>query len=275
MLGVLHKMSFTYKVLLGKEEKNEIKLKFQVFFHSVYNRELSDIDWEHQFIHSPYNDSPLFIVEDDEKIIGSALMISQCFTDGENSGNYYLWTTSAIDKEYRSKGVYAELLKKQREYSEETNKSFIFSFPNKLAYPVVKLFGGFKDLKKSNLVKTTLNNFDVSKVSNSLIVDKPLFEWRFEHKDYLFFNYNKYVLVGKEYENILDILAIYPMEEFKELDVNYQKPLSNQTIITLELFLKNTQNLEILDTLNGTYFPIDKTVKYDNININLLMSDVF
>ena len=275
MQGVLHNMCITYKVILNPEEKKTIKSEFQNFFYSIYNRELNNTDWEHQFIHSPYNDSPLFIAQDNEKIIGSALMIAQRFTDGTNDGNYYLWTTSAIDKNYRSRGIYAELLAKQREYATETDKSFIFAFPNKLAYPVVKLFGGFKDLQKSNLVKTTLNNLDFSKISNSLSIDKPFFQWRFEHKDYLFFNYEENILIGKKYENILDILAIYPKETFKELDINYQEVLSSQTIITLELFLENIQDTEVLDTLNGTYFPIDKTVNFDNITINLLMSDVF
>jgi len=275
MQGVLHKMSIEYKIILDPEEKNAMKLAFQNFFSSIYERELSDRDWEHQFIHSPYKDSPLFLALDNKKIIGSALMIAQKFTDGDTTGDYYLWTTSAIDKAYRSKGIYAELLAKQRAYASETHKSFIFAFPNKLAYPVVKLFGGFKDLKKSNLVKTTLQDIDFSKISNSLIIDKVFFDWRFEHKEYLFLTYKSYVLIAKKYEDTLDILAIYPKNDFDNINIQYQEVSNKQSIITLELFLFENSNVAILDTLNGTYFPIDKTINYDKITINLLMSDVF
>lgn len=275
MQGVQRRMSITYEIILDPKAKNSIKSEFQNFFYFVYNRKLSDIEWKHQFIHSPYNDSPLFIAYDEDKIVGSALMIQQRFTDGKKYGKYYLWTTSAIDKKYRNKGIYAKLLEMQRKYAEKTDKAFIFAFPNKMAYPVVKLFGGFKDLQKSDLVKTTINNLDFSKISNSLIINKQFFQWRFEHKDYLFINYEKYVLIGKKYANTLDILAIYPQETFKEFNINYQEVISSETIITLDIFIKNTQHTEVLDTLKGTYFPIDKTVNYDNITINLLMSDVF
>ena len=268
-------MSIEYKIILSPEEKNVIKSKFQNFFSSIYERELSDKDWEHQFIHSPYNDSPLILALDNDEIIGSAFMIAQRFTDGTQNGDYYLWTTSAIDKAYRSKGIYAELLAKQRAYASKTKKSFIFAFPNKLAYPVVKLFGGFKDLQKSNLVKTTLQNIDFSKISNSLLIDKAFFDWRFEHKPYLFLTYQEYVLIAKRYEDTLDILAIYTQNTLKALDIVYEEISTEQSIITLELFLFENSNTEVLDTLKGTYFPIDKTINYDALTINLLMSDVF
>jgi len=268
-------MNIEYRILLKREEKEEIKDEFQNFFSSIYDQKLSDADWEHQFIHSPYNDSPLFLVLDGGKIIGSALMISQKFTDQSMEGSYYLWTTSAIAKEYRSKGVYAELLSKQREYAEKTDKSFIFAFPNKLAYPVVKLFGGFKDLEKTNLVKATLAQIDFSKISNSLLIDKQFFDWRFEHKPYLFYTYENEIIIAKQYEDTLDVLAIYPQEAFKGIAIKYNEISTEQKIITIASFLKEDSDVEILDKINGTYFPIDKNVTYETITINLLMSDVF
>lgn len=275
MRGVQPDMSIVYKVLLEVKEKEAIKNEFQNFFASIYDQILSDTLWEHQFLHSPYDDSPLFLVFDDDKIIGSALMIAQRFSTIEDEGSYYLWTTSAIVKEYRSKGIYAELLSKQREYAEKTHKSFIFAFPNKLAYPVVKLFGGFKDLVKTNLVKTTLSQIDFSKTYNTLLIDQSFFDWRFEHKSYLFYMYENSVIVAKKYEDTLDVLAIYPQEVFKETDVTYHQIAPEQKIITIASFLKEASDVEILDKVNGTYFPINKNVNYDTMNINLLMSDVF
>ena len=275
MLEVQRNMNIEYKVLLQAEEKEEFKDEFQLFFASIYNQKLTDLDWEHQFINSPYNDSPLFLVLNKNKIIGSALMIGQKFTNKEKKGSYYLWTTSAIDKEYRSKGIYAELLVKQREYAEKTNKSFIFAFPNKLAYSVVKLFGGFKDLEKTNLVKTTLEQIDFFKVFNTLVIDKQFFDWRFEHQAYLFYRYENKIIIAKEYEDTLDVLAIYPQEDLEGFAISYREVDMEQKIITIASFLKENNNSETLNQVNGTYFPIDKTVDYSSITINLLMSDVF
>jgi len=270
-----HNIMIKYKILLTPQEKQKIKKEFQDFFKEVYNQSLSEDNWEHQFIHSPYDDSPLILALYDNKIIGSALMIAQKFSTIEDKGLYYLWTTSAIAKEYRSKGIYAELLSKQREYAEKTHKSFIFAFPNKLAYPVVKLFGGFKDLVKTDLVKTTLSQIDFSKTFNTLLIDQSFFDWRFEHKSYLFYMYENSVIVAKKYEDTLDVLAIYPQNAFKEIGVTYDQIAPEQKIITIASFLKEAGDVEILDKVNGTYFPINKNVNYDTMNINLLMSDVF
>jgi len=268
-------MNIVYKILLKAEEKEAIKDEFQNFFASIYDQKLSDVNWEHQFLHSPYEDSPLFLVFDNNKIIGSALMIAQKFRTMEDEGSYYLWTTSAIAKEYRNKGIYAELLLKQREYAENTHKCFIFAFPNKLAYPVVKLFGRFKDLVKTNLVKTTLSQIDFSKISNTLLIDQAFFDWRFEHKKYLFYMYEGDVIVAKKYEDVLDVLAIYSQEVFGEIDVTYHQIVPKQKIITIASFLKEDSDAEILDKVSATYFPINKNINYDALTINLLMSDIF
>ena len=159
-----------YKIVTSVESKQALKNDFQVFFKDVYEQDLSDNNWEHQFLHSPYEDSALFLAFDNEKIVGSALMIPQKYQTKACSGSYYLWTTSAVSKAYRSKGVYAELLAMQREYTTKNKKDFIFAFPNKLAYPVVKLFGGFKDLCKTRLVRTSFDNVDFLKSNNSLVI---------------------------------------------------------------------------------------------------------
>ena len=104
-----------YKIVSDPVSKQKLKKEFQSFFNRVYDRELNDTAWEHQFVHSPYEDSALFLALDNGKIVGSALMIPQRFSTKKFKGTYYLWTTSAIEKEYRSKGLYAELLKMQRE----------------------------------------------------------------------------------------------------------------------------------------------------------------
>lgn len=264
-----------YKIVTASLAKQKLKNDFQAFFKSVYERELSDSHWEHQFLHSPYEDSTLFLAFDNENIVGSALMIPQKYLTDTSNGSYYLWTTSAVAKEYRSKGVYAELLSMQREYATKNQKDFIFAFPNKLAYAVVKLFGGFKDLYKTHLVKTTIDMLDLTQIENSLIIDKDLFKWRFEHYDYLFYEFQEHILISKKFEGTLDILAIYKKNDLKHLDMTISNELPPQNIITMRSFLNSDSEFDILDQLNGTYFPINKNIDYNNIKLNLLMSDVF
>lgn len=274
MLGVQHKM-IKYQIVRKKQDKKKLQKSFQDFFILIYNRELTDIDWEHQFIHSPYEDSALFLAFDGDQIVGSALMIPQKFTINNSIGSYLLWTTSAIKKEYRQFGIYAELLSMQRTYAQEHNADFIFAFPNKLAYPVVKLFGGFKDFYKINLIKTTIDNLDFEQVDNSLVLDDSFTQWRFEHKEYLFYETKQYILITKRYNNVLDVLAIYPKEHWDKNITTLPHDLKDSMIITASTFVKSLEDVEVLDQLNGTYFPINKNIEYARVKLNLLMSDVF
>lgn len=264
-----------YQIVTTSESKQNLKNDFQTFFKRVYERDLSDENWEHQFLHSPYEDSALFLAFDNERIVGSALMIPQKYLTNESNGSYYLWTTSAVAKEYRSKGVYAELLTMQREYTSKNKKDFIFAFPNKLAYPVVKLFGGFKDLYKTDLAETSIEMLDLKNIENSLVIDKDFFEWRFEHKNYLFYVVDNHIIISKKFENTLDILAIYKKEDMENLTMEIQNEDIPKNIITMSSFLKEDATFTSLDKLSGTYFPINKNIDYNTINLNLLMSDVF
>ena len=264
-----------YQILTTVEAKQALKNDFQLFFKDVYTQNLSDNNWEHQFLHSPYEDSALFLAFDNEKIVGSALMIPQKYQTKACSGSYYLWTTSAVSKAYRSKGVYAELLAMQREYTTKNKKDFIFAFPNKLAYPVVKLFGGFKDLYKTNLIESSIDMLDLENIENSLVIDKDFFKWRFEHKDYLFYEIKTYIIMAKKFENTLDILAIYRKEDLGDLSIKIEDVQISENIITMASFLRKNAAFSTLDILTGTYYPINKNIDYNTIKLNLLMSDVF
>lgn len=263
-----------YKLISTMKEKELLKTKFLDLFNSVYERELEEKLWEHQILNSPYNDSPLFIAIDGDLIVGSALLISQkCLID-ENEYSYYLFTTSAIRKEYRPKGVYAHLLKIKKEYAKKNDADFIFAFPNKLAHPVLKLFARFKDLEKVDIVKTSFENIDFEKIENNLLIDEDFFNWRFEHKDYLFYEFNDKVIIYKEFDDCYDILAIYNTTDFS---FKFKKSIldKNKKIIILSSNVKNQNLIEKIDVLNATYFPINENIDYSKLNINLLMSDVF
>ncbi len=264
-----------YQVVTTAEAKQALKNDFQVFFKDVYDQDLSDDNWEHQFVHSPYEDSALFLAFDNKKIVGAALMIPQKHKTPTSSGSYYLWTTSAVSKAYRSKGVYAELLAMQREYASSNKKDFIFAFPNKLAYPVVKLFGGFKDLYKTDLVETSIEMLNLTQIENSLVIDKDFLKWRFEHKEYLFYEIENYIVISKKFENTLDILAIYAKKDLEGLAMEIETDKIPENIITMASFLKENATFNTLDTLSGTYYPINKNIDYSSIKLNLLMSDVF
>ena len=267
-------MNIKYRIIESVDDKNKIKEGFQKFFLSVFDQALTDEIWEHQFLRSPYGSSSLFLAMHEDNIVGSALMIPQKLIIDGKVVDYFLYTTSAVSKSYRPKGVYVELLSMQREYCSSKGMGFIFAFPNKLAYPVLKLFGGFKDLTKTNLVKTKLSEIDLFSVDNSFVLDAALMQWRFEHKKYNFFYYKKHVLFVKLFEGNLDLLAIYPEKDVSGLELELEIIDENQTIVTLETFLKKESNTEKLAIVTATYFPVED-LDYSNVKINLLMSDVF
>jgi|APSaa5957512535_1039671.scaffolds.fasta_scaffold15926_5 hypothetical protein len=263
-----------YRVLEKKDDKETVREDFLSFFNSVYQKKPDSSFWYHQVSGSPYSDSPLFLALDGENIIGSALMILQKCNIEDKRHDCYLFTTSAILKEYRANGVYAKLLNLQKEYARKKDVDFIFSFPNLAAYPVLKFFGGFKDLQIDNLVKTTLNDLNLECVENSLIIDSCMFEWRFEHKDYKFYNKNGVVIVYKKYDNIHDILGMYKQEEFQFLYANSMLE-DSENITTLNSCLKSGESAKAGRRINCVYYPINKDINYSKIKINLLMSDVF
>lgn len=263
-----------YKILTTSKEKEIIKKSFFDLFSTVYKKNLDEKLWQHQILNSPYYCTPLFVAMDSHKVVGSALMIlHKCLIDG-NEYNYFLFTTSAILKEYRSKGIYPELLRLQKEYSKQKNIDFILAFPNKLAYPALKLFARFKDFKKNILVKTSLENINFEKIDNSLVIDKSFFKWRFEHKNYLFYVINDKVIIYKEFGDYYDVLAIYEKKDFPFIIQNTTME-KYKKIIILNSCIKNQNFIEKIDTLNATYFPFNDKIDYSKININLLMSDVF
>lgn len=269
--------SVNYDVLKNADDKELIKQPFQSFFEEVFGKPLSDELWRHQFIHSPYGDTALFIATVGTKIIGSALQIRQKIVIGDKIHDYYLYTTSAILKEYRPRGVYAELLKIQKEYARDNAASFIFAYPNALAHPVLKLFGGFKNVEKITLVKTKLSNVDVvnNAETQGLLMDLPMFNWRFEHRDYKFARQGEAVIVYKEYDGAFDILAIYKQDVFDGITVNFDELDQNAKVIVSQKYVISTQNSEVVEYLNGTFFPFNKEIVASDIHLNLLMSDVF
>lgn len=267
-------MDIEYKVIESSSKKNEIKEEFQDFFFDVFGKKLDDEVWEHQFLDSPYDSSSLFLALSDGKIIGSALMIPQKLEIEGVVLDYYLYTTSAISKLYRPKGVYVKLLEMQREYCSLKNKAFILAFPNKLAYQVLKLFGGFKDLSRMNLVKSKLSELKFPCGYNSFILDNDLLKWRFEHKNYKFLLYKEHILIVKEFGGNLDVLAVYSEQSMVDMSLDLEEVHLDRNIVTLESFLKAGSALEKLRDVNATYFPVSD-LNYNNININLLMSDVF
>ncbi|AII13915.1 hypothetical protein CIG1485E_0035 [Campylobacter iguaniorum] len=269
-------MKIEYLILKSKEEKNYYKYDIQRNFSDVYHKELKDDQWEHQFINSPYNDTALFLAKDIDNnlIVGTSLMILQKYATKEKEGNFYLFTTSMVIKEYRNRGIYVQLLKLQKEYAQKNNVDFILAFPNKLAYPCLKLFGGFKDIKKIKLIRTNLENVNLNSFESSLVIDKEMLKWRFEHKNYLFCVRDNKIIIFKKFENAYDILAVL---DYINFDHNLmQANICDLSVVNiLEFNAKNDNNIEVIDTINATYLPIQSDFDYSKIYINLLMSDVF
>ena len=263
-----------YRIVEKKGEKEALKENFLSFFSFAYRKKPDDAFWEHQVVGAPYEDSPLFLALDGENIVGSSLMILQKCSIESKEYLYYLFTTSAILTEYRANGVYAELLRLQKEYARKKRVDFIFAFPNSSAYPALKFFGGFKKLQVYSFAESLFGDLKLECSENSLIVDSRMFKWRFEHKDYKFYNKGGVIIVYKKYNDSYDILGIYKQEDFQ---FSYTNSVigKNERIVTITPYLKSGLGVKIEEKLNCTYYPINENIDYTKMKINLLMSDVF
>lgn len=264
----------TYQILSTNQQKEIHKNSFIKIYETVFNRKLDDRIWQHQFINSPFGNSPLFIAIEGNDIIGTALMILQKLKLNNKIYSYFLFTTSAVMSEYRVKGVYAELLNLQKEYAKKYNIDFILAFPNKNAYPILKHFGRFKSLKEIQLVKTSFNNINIKPTTNNFFIDKNIFKWRFEHKDYKFYLVNNQIIIYKLYDKSYDILAIYDILDFPFKVVSEKIP-QDASVNTILDYVENLSLIEFIQYIYVCYYPLNKNINYENIVINLLMSDVF
>ncbi|BAI79868.1 hypothetical protein DEFDS_0374 [Deferribacter desulfuricans SSM1] len=270
----------TYMLLTKIEDKYKIKGFFQEFFYKVYSKILDDSIWEHQFIHSPYDDSPLFLAFDDKKIVGSALMIKHKILLNNKIYNYYLFTTSAIDPNYRNKGVYLELLNMQKKYAKDTKKDFILAFPNKIAYNAIKILGGFKDVSQEKIVKTNINNINLNSFCNHIIEDKEFLRWRFEHKNYNFIKIDEKILVVKKYKDSFDILSSLYIDSINNDVIPSNKFININNLKSCHVLEKHTINKNLnqfINYYNATIYLINNKIDFNKnkMCINLLMSDVF
>lgn len=268
-------MTIDYIIIEQSSNKKKLKDSFQDFFLEVFEKPLSNDAWQHQIINSPYESSSLILAKHNEKIVSSALMIPQKLICKGKVIDYYLFTTSAILKNYRKHGIYIKLLEIQRELCTKNQKACIIAFPNKLAYPILKLFGRFKDLRTTNLVSAKVSDIDLKHTNYSFPLDKPMINWRFEHKEYDFYIYKGHVLVAKMFNGSINILAVYDKKHLKGLDLTFGNMDESLVVVTLECFLKSSAKYNVLEPLCASYYPINKKLDYSKININLLMSDVF
>ena len=76
--------------------------------HLIFNQNLNDKLWEHQVVNSPYNNSPLFLALDGNKIVGSALMILQKI---QSSSIFFpLNSNSSLGVQSSSRAIFVRLL---------------------------------------------------------------------------------------------------------------------------------------------------------------------
>lgn len=263
-----------YKIITDKTEKQKHREEFKQFFQCVYGKALTDSIWNHQFVNTPYENSPLFLAIYDNKIVGSALMIPQKLLLDNQELSYYLFTTSTIMEEYRKKGIYAKLLDLIKKYAFQRNKDFIMAFPNMIAYTALKLFGGFKDITKLEIVRSGIGNIDFDKAHNSLKIDSSMARWRFEHKEYRFAKVRNNIIIYKYFDNSIDLLAIVDKNVFMNSEIQFS-PLGDKPIVTIMEYLIKDSAYQKIATLNATYLPIQPGLRLDGAKLNLLMWDVF
>ena len=271
-----------YQIIEEKDLKIKHKESFFKLFSKSFERDLSQREWEHLFINSPYGNSILILGLHENEVVGSTNLIPQKLIIQGKCYEYYLLATSAVDEEFRSEGVYLKILAKAKDVLISGSKEFLLAFPNKKAYPLLIKLLQFIALEKreiATLASEHFNSFKFADPLNSLFFEPSFMNWRLEHKDYFLSERENNLLICKDYEKSIDVLEvldkknIWLKENFQTKEFNINKTSIN--VLQNRLDSASISHVEKTDAIYPVYWAKDQGLDLTRVDIRLLMSDVF
>lgn len=266
-----------YKVLESTTDKESIKAGLKVLFSDSFNKELSEDLWYHIIQSSPFESSLLVVALDGNKVVGCSNMIPQKLNTSQGVLDYFLFTTSIVDMNYRSKGVYLELIKLMKVRLKESGKKFIFAFPNKKAAPIItSSFFGFKKITEFSLVNLNLlQSLSAISVEKSILIDDDFLSWRLSHNEYFLTKTEEFTLLCKAYESELDVLEVFDQPKETAL---LEKFLDYKEIEEFNGFNISSDRIQaegsLVNPLIAVMYSDDKAMYDLNIDVSLLAWDV-
>ncbi len=242
---------------------------------------MTDKQWQHLFLASPYQSSVLVLALDQDAVVGTANLIPQRLNLNNTQYDYYLFTTSAVHENFRQEGVYFETIKIIKDLLGQDQKKFILAFPNHNAYRLLTGLSGFHALGPRDIMHVTdLDPGEITtlKVEDSIHIDEAFLKWRFEHADYFYLRHNRRLLICKNYDKSLDIVEVIDKDHEGLLSQYIPRRSSDckQAYIQRNRLGPGCKiNGELSTTIFPTYLPADPSLELNCLDVSLLMSDVF
>jgi GNAT superfamily N-acetyltransferase len=270
-------MSVRCEALGTLEGKEHHKASVQRLFERVFARPLSDADWHHLIIGSPYEAGFLAVALDGDKIVGTANFIPQKLTWEGSVLDYFLFTTSMVDPDYRRHGVYMQTTRLAIDEARRSGKSFIVAFPNDVALrPLTTLFR-FKPVADHAIVSGSLAAFGrlaPLDQRRSVRLDADFLRWRLTHRDYFRVSNSGLLLLCKRYRERLDIVEVL---DGMPPGMESLLPERDEQLVNVNLLSARCSTPaagSVLATLHLTCYTLRDDVDPSRIDLSLLMWDV-
>ena len=197
------------KYLKSNSEKNSYKESIKRLFLKEYNKELNDKDWD--FINGYSDQSVMIVYLINDDVVGMANLIHNYYILNKSCFEYFIYTTSIVSKDFRTKGIYTVIMIEIRKYLENSNCEFIIAYPNELALAVINnSFYGFKIASNFSLrIVENLKFISTCIPTNCIKLSSFFLNWKFSRKNYFVILKEEKLFICKKYNNNIDIIEIF------------------------------------------------------------------
>ncbi|OVE81660.1 hypothetical protein BVY03_03405 [bacterium K02(2017)] len=278
-----------FNIYKNKNELLSIKDNVQNLFKMVFNRSLTDNEWEHYYLNSPLQDVVSFVGYENDTLIAHGAIIKQQLKDDQgNIFSYFIQTAIMVHPEHRNLLCFNSLMQTIHDYVNSAN-TFVMAFPNDNSYgPFIQMLRWHKiteyKIKQYSFAKEDIDRAENSQVDQqdyqySLNIDERFFKWRSELNNMKLHNLDPGNIIYKDYEGALEILDVNGKNVLLK---NIMQQLGFEKVNLPDCFLASVNmnglsfNIEVGNTQRMCVYPNkSKNIDYAAIKPSLLFSDVF
>jgi predicted N-acetyltransferase YhbS len=271
-------MTINYQVLTTVVEKERHKQEVMSLFQRAFGRPLIENDWRHFIIESPYEPGRCVVALDGDRVVGTANLIPQRLMIDGRRHDYFLFTTSMVDPDYRKQGVYLDTTRLAIEAARDAGKSFILAFPNEIAFRPLTVFFPFRPFGDFDLISAPIEEIGLIRpvdLRRSICLDDDFIRWRFNHRPYLQVRRGDVLLVGKPYGDGLDVaeaIETPPEALVTRLPRNDLLGVRNAHLLAARCTSPGAGR--VMTRLRATCCALQKDIDLGGIDVSLLMWDV-
>jgi hypothetical protein len=259
------------KILKSEKEKNKHKERIKSLFTNVYEKDFTDETWD--YIKGSSDESIMIAYVIDDKVEGLSNLLYHNYNIGSKQLGFFIFTTSIVSHSFRQKGAYLRMFFEMKKILNDSTCEFILAYPNKTALPIItNSFYGFKNLRSFKMIEVE-NPFGMISpcdISNFLHINKEYSLWRFRNNDYYFSKINNYILICKDYEDTIDVLEVFKIDDFNKLNIvlpskEFTSGIKKYNVPSFRL--KNSGQVDHVDSQMICFLSKEKN-SFDPINLD-------